>query len=48
MRTVDDLRTANNPKKIFDGRPLAPPTEQVGKRTGDIGKFTTVLRKPEG
>ena len=47
-RTVDDLRTTNNPKKIYEGRPLAPPTDPIGVRTGDIGEYKVSDRKPEG
>jgi hypothetical protein len=45
VRNVDDLRTTNNPKKIFEGRPLAPPTNQIGARTGDIGDHKVSDRK---
>ena len=47
-KNVDHLRTQNNPKKIFEGRALAPPTNQIGGRTGDVGKHTVSDRKPEG
>ena len=48
MRTVDDLRTTNNPKKIFEGRALAPPSNIVSGRTGSVGIHKVSDRKPEG
>lgn len=48
MRTVDDLRTVNNPKKTFEGRALAPPTDIVGGRIGETGEVKLTDRKTTG
>lgn len=48
IRNVDDMRTKNNPKKVYEGRPLAPPTEAVKQRVGDIGSLSVNERRPIG